>query len=678
MTTSFLYIVTLLLQGVALRRGRCETTGLAFAVGLHTVYRETCGDWGMVVVDISDLLAPRYGIVAHPSSEERFDLVTSNEDDMDALANGAGVITLGEEELLLPPAAPTAPPAIRAAAEEDFEAWGRDRLLNAVDFVNICMPSDEAERESEFSLKHQPMIETDALQTIWPECYDVDTSSEFTNSSRRASNSSAASLSVSASESSSSGSDGENILDEYLSFIIQQTDERNEDHVPDEEVDQFTNQTDYISLLWRALQAQPGLLGKGRAGGELLALALAGMKHMALEIFKDLKVDALDALLQEKLSGWRGQRLALESISLCADSFAVHPAVLAGVLARTSASRIYFVRRPGSAVDLHGDAAAQFERDVLRAVAENYGSTLQEKRYFFSSAFCAALRGNGWLHRPLLYQIGGGRSRGLSENERFLSLLTDAYPVRNLVVQLERGMDEPLDGTSPPCFHVNLINSFMTAERFATGLLDFMHLYGGSGGCVSTGLATRLLAFSAAASFISQSTRSAHISRDLVTPFPECFGNVQNPAAAAAKNLCGLEPGEWTALVARGVDTGVVGKFIRYALVRLRESSSNTLTADSVSCGPDGGGGGGAEANTSAHDGKPELEIVGLEAFLAYTAPRVDPLEVRQRLYELTVHLVRCSEGRSLPPRGAPMAMHPIAVLTEMEAKRLLMQYSGY
>lgn len=164
------------------------------------------------------------------------------------------------------------------------------------------------------------------------------------------------------------------------------------------------------------------------------------------------------------------------------------------------------------------------------------------------------------------------------------------------------------------------------------------------------------LSFSSAPASLSTSTlTSAEISPILAESF--ALGDDSLPDNISPK-IRDLVPNGWTVLVSSdnhwnaeaAGSWGYHGNpelrnvransdYIRYALVRPRKQIIEAENPPSTPPGPD------------------ELEVVGLEEFLAITAPEVEPKPLHQRLREVAEHLVQRPNQGILPKNIEPLSV---------------------
>ena len=150
---AFPFITTCLMQGVGLDSKHWDVHA-ARPEPLGTVYRDSSGEWGMVVIDISNLDAVRYGIVGFKGAPVRY--VSSPKE---------GVLNMG----IRGPGAFEPSQAFRVVEDE------RPRIaLSAAEYV-AKFENDEWLLPEDVSglLDGKPLVDEGAMSVIWPTEYEA-------------------------------------------------------------------------------------------------------------------------------------------------------------------------------------------------------------------------------------------------------------------------------------------------------------------------------------------------------------------------------------------------------------------------------------------------------------------------------------------------------------------------
>jgi hypothetical protein len=406
----FPFIAACLLQGVGFHAHE-GFTNLAYPESLGVVYRDTSAEWGMVVVDITNLEAVRYGIVGFSSCEM---LIDNAETQRGMLwSAGHGALVRGKHRVM----EGVRPRRAMSAAEY------LTKLRSHRGSENFTSHSDSA---SEL-LAGTPLIEAAAMDLVWP---PEGTEDDIIPS--------LASLSV--------GANDRSLPAQAVRSLIHST-------LDIEDFDMFTfDQVRAIpgfqDLLRRYLEQHWARLGSSRSVGQLIGLAFAGQEHLGLEQLKSISVEAISAALVEPKIG----KATVTSISLCIDSIQGTPTQLVDVLSRADTLReLYFLQSPTRESDTL--SALLFEELAARP------QILRRAKVMFAGAYSAALRGRFWLPTipkgPDTVQIAP----------------LDVFPVQQILVRtnMSYGGDEFLYK------YIYLGDALLKPERFAAGLLLYLH-----------------------------------------------------------------------------------------------------------------------------------------------------------------------------------------------------------
>ncbi|KAI0424111.1 hypothetical protein F5Y09DRAFT_325339 [Xylaria sp. FL1042] len=286
--SEFPFIADCLLQSVAFdaESGRTCRTLLE---PLGTVYRDSSLEWGMVVVDITDLNAVRYGIVGFPVHRARF------------------------------------VPSLQAEKQNYHFPGGELRL---VDEVHHRQAMTASQYMSKFSLNHEnhirgdateylgraSLVGADAMSLVWPpESEEVPVTESTTGNSdlqsRRL-------INLMQTVSTTSGLE-KTILDEIQA-------------IPNSK-----------QALQQALVQQSGRFVGTRAEGQLIRLAFAEHDHLSLEQLAGIPTSCVAAALNEPDSA------QITSISIGIDTVSSTPSELVEVLSQVPRLRkIIFLQSP--------------------------------------------------------------------------------------------------------------------------------------------------------------------------------------------------------------------------------------------------------------------------------------------------------------------------------------------
>ncbi|KAI0098071.1 hypothetical protein GGR51DRAFT_438904 [Nemania sp. FL0031] len=341
----FPFISASLLQGVAFdpRLGRGAPARLE---PLATVYRDIDLEWGMVVVDITDLKRVCYGIVGFAVAMAKF--VPSLE-------------------------------AERRPFHFDARFHFEEGPLRVMDEVRPRKALSAAEYMAKFKYDYEdtshhpndvqtldsiPLVDSAAMDLVWPSAEGTVTPLSNTTVKPQ-------SLDVQQDQATNSLIQKALQLDDFETSIF--------DHV--------RHLPGFKALVQQALQGGRDTLGDTRAVGRLIRLAYAQRDgHLGLEILGNLSANTVSAALDDNLDADG----TVTSLSLCIDSISSTPAELAIVLSQaTSLKEIYLLQNPAR----ESDALSAQIFTTLATQTE----VLSHTRVVFAGAFSSALRKRFWL-----------------------------------------------------------------------------------------------------------------------------------------------------------------------------------------------------------------------------------------------------------------------------------------
>ncbi|KAI1120212.1 hypothetical protein F5Y10DRAFT_290186 [Nemania abortiva] len=279
-TSAFPFISTCLLLGVSE-----DTTYEHWLVSLSTIYLGA-DSYGMVVIDVTDLESPRYGIVAlmaRPTIEWN-------------VSQSGGEWVDG-----------------KYAQEE------RSRQpLSATGYLEKFGPREIGDEALKLETIH--LVDTAAMNLIWPQSGDPGSFDFFFTR-------------VPLPPPSRS------LCDQALTALISSTQE-----IETFEMSIFDAPRQipgFQNLLRRMLHELPGRLGQSRAAGQLIGLALSGSQHLDLVRLQGLSAEAIRGALETE------DLKTATSISLCLDTMVSTPTQIIDVLASAAGLRdMYFFQKP--------------------------------------------------------------------------------------------------------------------------------------------------------------------------------------------------------------------------------------------------------------------------------------------------------------------------------------------
>ncbi|OBT85729.1 hypothetical protein VE02_05221 [Pseudogymnoascus sp. 03VT05] len=337
----FPFISACLLQGVAFDAQQ-ELARPAFPEPLGTVYRDTSIEWGMVVVDITNLDAVSYGIVGFGVGPMTFIGSRKHEKhppDYDGIGFNfvRGTLRVMDE---------VRPRRAMSAAE----------YMTEVDYASP--PTNNIDR----LIAKVPLINVSAMDLVWPPSIEEDI--EMLLGRLLDANKS--------------------VLDQYraTTSLIQRILELEE---PDMSVlKQARTMPHFQEIFSRVLLQDPARLLTMDSSNRLITMAFLNGEHLSLEQLINLPVEAISAILSAP------NMAKVTSISICIDRVQGTPAQLVNALARVERLRkLYFLQSPIRESDaLSGQLFVELAA---------YPQILQRTTIMFAGACTAAQRMRLWL-----------------------------------------------------------------------------------------------------------------------------------------------------------------------------------------------------------------------------------------------------------------------------------------
>ncbi|KAK3937290.1 hypothetical protein QBC46DRAFT_416520 [Diplogelasinospora grovesii] len=507
----FPFVASCLLQGVGFD-ARAGVTRAVRPEPLGTVYRDTSIEWGMVVVDITEPAAVRYGIVGFPVAAARF-----------VGAPAAERYTMG---------------ALGPGAAESGELHVMDEVrprqaMSAAGYMARFEHETPADPDTLEELSRVPLVDADAMALVWPPTPGAGDSGVLP---------SLAGLSIGSDES----------LDDQAADaqLVQSTFDLHDFDVSI--LDEARAVPGFQERLQRTLVQHATRLGSTPSAGKLIRIAFAHRDHLSLERLSALSVDAVSAALGVAGMG------PIASISLCVDRIAGTPAQLAAALAACDTlCALYLLVSP----DRENDAASVQVFEELAARP----SVLRRARVVLAGSHAATLRKRFWLPTVPRTPLGAPQVAPL-----------DVYPVQQMLVQQQHGTGLPFDRSliylgdallKPERLATGLLlylHSLLPSDGTAgdgegrKGLFSFSS-------CPSSLAAT-------AAAADADALAAPEISPIPAESFAVPFRSSSAPGGALWPRMRDLVPGGWTVLVSLEVhwDRRSTSHRIRYAFVRPR------------------------------------------------------------------------------------------------------------
>ncbi|RYP42667.1 hypothetical protein DL767_000036 [Monosporascus sp. MG133] len=338
---------------------------------LGTVFRDDRLEYGMVVLDISDLDRVRYGIVG---SEINYMA------EVNVTQTGDWDHTEGT-----PPKQDPVP-----VLEEH-----RSRSpLSAAQYMKKFRCFDT--KDDIKNLNERPLVQLNALECIWP--------------TTRGALSQARDTPAAGSDPSSKDKD---ILDRAVEILIQ--DAMRNESVNKRKHIQSVSHPDFQGRLLESLQEDPLRLGPSQASADLLRLAYAGHSHLNWVAYKNLSYDFVTIALQSE------ELKDATALSLCIDRIGGSPTMLLEVLSQSKTIQdVCFLQEPTRTND---DLASQLFAQLCASPSTS--SMLQTSKIFLTCAYSTPLRKKLWLPDP----------RSSSHNTPSYTPPIHAFPIQHMFVR---------------------------------------------------------------------------------------------------------------------------------------------------------------------------------------------------------------------------------------------------
>ncbi|KAF5008050.1 hypothetical protein FDECE_5632 [Fusarium decemcellulare] len=422
---------------------------------------------------------------------------------------------------------------------------------------------------------------------------------------------------------------------------------------------------DVQTQLLRRLEEASGPANWSTTLGQLLSLAYAGQTILNWVAFQNLTYEAIaTAIGSDELKG-------ASALSLCIDNISGDPNLLLAALSRLeNIVQLSFLQRPtrktdSSSVHLFekicasSPAASENDhQDITQNVQANW---LQKRKIILTCAFSAPLREMSWLPNP---------------EQGKANIPSHTFPVTHILVRRQ------LDVSDNPKFQPNyhfVGDALLGPERFATGFLSYLR-----------SIQTDVYLLSFALGPPTLDTYASKPTRLAVSPIPAVsFIMARKGSERAALNdgegaddiyrrpqVRDIEPGSWVVLVTaerylnlEAVQRGkkrpwehpTEAMFSRYAFIRARRR----ISAEHLR--------GQGDMSTHLLDALVQpasLDVVGgLQEFLLETAPCTDTALVKRLLEEAENDLGKGNQA-SLAP-----GMRRLSVLNDDDARTVFMGF---
>ncbi|OJD13216.1 hypothetical protein AJ78_06308 [Emergomyces pasteurianus Ep9510] len=309
-----------------------------FVEALGSVYRDTSLEWGMVIVDISDLEVLHYGLVAFPVGPMEFmrdHQAALNATDHDPGMEVRWIYKTGELRVM----------------QEDRPRWP----MSAAEYLAKFFEDEQPEEEMATALKKIPLIDVTAMELVWPPRPEDDASLVTSDAG--------------------TWQEHENIINVLIQDLIMGQ------YFEPSMFDGIRSLPAFHEILRHCILKDSGQLN---IPNELMELAFLDGSHFSLEQISQLSPHTISLLLEVPSMGH------VESISVCLDTIQGTPAQLADVLARCKRLRkVYVMQCPKTPEHI-------LSVQLFEALAVHPG-LLCQLDVVIAGAHAAGLRKEKWL-----------------------------------------------------------------------------------------------------------------------------------------------------------------------------------------------------------------------------------------------------------------------------------------
>lgn len=335
--TEFPFISTCLLVGVGYdQTNGCKNSPRTELLG--TVYRDDSIEYGMVVIDISDLDEIRYGIVGFMVRQ-----MVETPDDLDPDDDSYEAVPIVEEPRSRKP----------LSANEYMSRFHPNRFGDPYAFGDVVN-----------RLEEKPLVTVSAMDFIWPSNAGI---AATTNQIHEGSSTSAV-----------HDHDIRQQIDNFLCTNIYDASLLDNLHA-------LPNLQDILRCHLHTRSEEPNTSSHASAFGQLLAIAFSKQQHLDWVLLKGLTTDALAAAIQTK------ELEDAKSISLSIDSIHGTTIQLLDALSLSQNIReIYLLQGPTRVTDTQST-------DIFLALSSSNHLSLLKCKLFFTGAYSAGLRKTFWL-----------------------------------------------------------------------------------------------------------------------------------------------------------------------------------------------------------------------------------------------------------------------------------------
>ncbi|PVH75070.1 hypothetical protein DL98DRAFT_575225 [Cadophora sp. DSE1049] len=529
----FPFITACLLQGVAFDPQESFCVQVT-PQPLGTVYRDTSIEYGMVVIDITELNAVRYGIVGFAAMPMMW--VPSTE----ALSRQTG-----HPSSLVPPS--------NAGGELRILDQVRSRIVMSAAEYLIKVPGPNAPPEGEQITKilaQIPLVRSEALEVIWPAGSELDIALPMVDLSIGTKNS---------------------LHEQAIRSLIQST--INVDNFDISILNDVRKVPNFKEMLQRNLLQHSKRLVNTQSAGLLLRLAFDDGEHLSLERLNDISVEAISRAMNIPELG------TITSISLCTSTIRnLSTGLIEGLTRSVTLREIYFLQSPFRKSDTP-------DVELLEALTAR-PQFFSRVKVMFAGSYSAALRKVFWL--PSI------SDKTSTPTDTVQAAPLSMFPIQQILINFRSDYRRDSQSAEYATSSVYLGDGLLTPERFAAGFLTYLPNSTFPVKMWEFNSSARLFSFSSAPASLSESTlTSAEISPIPAESFALRDDNFPDDISPKIRDL---SPDGWTVLLTSGKrwdpkasteELRKYGDHTRYAIIRPRKQTIKVDSPPSSRLSPD-------------------------------------------------------------------------------------------
>ncbi|CAI7618667.1 unnamed protein product [Penicillium palitans] len=613
---------------------------------LSTLFRADCLEYGLVVLDISDLNSGvKYGIVGFPvryMAEVSYWCETGGWDPVEDPPPEK------EPDTVLASPRPRVPLAIspwlrkyfyHMDLEEDprFLILKNTPIVYAAALDYIWPPELENQPRGEDQAgESSPGVISSISNYFWP--------SKSTTSAKDASTTTLSRL-ITSNEPPRNAH-----MDCAIDNLLILTQDPADLHLDEETIDKFQKLAEFREQLRRRLEEVPHSLGpSSEASIHILRVAYAGQTHLNWVAFRNLAPAVIAATIAS------GELRGASALSLCVDKFRVEGdegdlSDLVATLAQSKTlKQLCFVQGP----DRHSDdASARFFTQLLLQGTSSGGSSadlawLRDRIIYPTCAFSTSLR-----------------SRKFTSPSTTIFTqpypVAQIFPVMHMLTFVGHQREDAADADHQNSHYYNMGNTLLDPERFAVRFLSYLRSVGSGSDKAILRFACGEVSSSLTTTDDKSSPPSVSPGRFAVSPIPtEFFGSHLAASDESRVGARDIHPGSWMLLLNQqgSISSDDDDILLQYSFIRTRLTSAEIAHEQQ-------------QQQIPVFDSSLVEVVGGLTEFLRETVPGIDVSKYEKRIERVEEDLH--TQRASMKPRKGRVR---IGVMHESGARKLLTQF---